>query len=253
MRSGILTAARYPAAPMSLTDRVAELDWYHTLDLGDGVRTRGMFDIRPFVGKYRLPDDMSGMRALDIGTWDGFWAFEMERRGATDVVGLDIDSESELDFPPRRRPQSFSETPRGAGFALARDVLGSRAQRVACNVYDATPEKLGGQFDLVFCGSVLIHMRDHLLALERIAGLVKPGGLFISAEEYEPRLDLLPFAASRYLADRDRAVVFWLPARKTWRRMLWSAGFDEVREVGRFKLRATAGWSVPHVVHHARR
>jgi len=56
---------------MSLTDRVAELDWYHTLDLGDGVRTRGMFDLRPFVGRYRLPDDMSGTRALDIGTWDG--------------------------------------------------------------------------------------------------------------------------------------------------------------------------------------
>ena len=96
-------------------------------------------------------------------------------------------------------------------------------------------------------------MRDHLLALERISGLVKPGGLFVSAEEYEPRMDLLPFPASRYLADRDRAVVFWLPARKTWRRMLWTAGFDDVREVGRFKLRATAGWTVPHVVHHARR
>jgi len=99
----------------------------------------------------------------------------------------------------------------------------------------------------------LIHMRDQLLALERIAGLVNPGGTFISAEEYEPRLDLLPFPASRYLADRDRAVVFWLPARKTWRRMLWTAGFDEVREVERFKLRATAGWTVAHVVHHARR
>jgi len=237
----------------SLKERVAELDWYHTLDLGDGVRTRGMFDIRPFVKEYQLPADMTGMRCLDVGTWDGFWAFEMERRGAAEVIALDIESESERDFPPRRRPEILPDMPRGTGFGIAREALGMNTQRVICNVYDATPEELGGQFDFVFCGSVLIHVRDQLLALERIAGLVKPGGLFISAEEYEPRMDLLPWAASRYLADRDKDIVFWLPSRKAWKRMLWTAGFDDVRQVGHFKLRANDGWTVPHVVHHARR
>lgn len=236
---------------MSLAEDVTQLDWYHTLVLGDGVQTKGMFDVRPFVRHYGLPDDLSGKRALDVGTWDGFWAFELERRGA-EVVGLDLDDERELDFPPRRRPQHFSDTPRGAGFAIAREALGSSAQRVVCNVYDATPEELG-EFDLVFCGSVLIHLRDQFLALERIAALVKPGGMFISAEAYDPRLDLLPFAVSRYLGDRDKAVVFWMPSRRTWRRMLWSAGFDQVSEHRRFKLTATAGWTVPHVVHHARK
>ncbi|MDQ3678565.1 MAG: class I SAM-dependent methyltransferase [Actinomycetota bacterium] len=234
---------------MSLADDVAEVDWYHTLVVGDGIETKGLFDIRPFVHHYGLPDDLSGKRALDVGTWDGFWAFEMERRGA-EVVCLDVDDERELDIPPRRPPQPFSDKPRDAGFKLAREALGSSVQRVVCNVYDATAAALG-EFDLVFCGSVLIHLRDQFLALERIAGLVKPGGTFISAEEYEPRLDLLPFPASRYLADRERAVVFWLPSRRTWRRMLWSAGFDEVSEHARFKLEATAGWKVPHVVHHA--
>ncbi|MDX6690421.1 MAG: tRNA (mo5U34)-methyltransferase [Solirubrobacteraceae bacterium] len=236
---------------MSLADDAAALDWYHTLNLGGGVETKGMFDIRPFVRHYGLPDDLSGKRALDIGTWDGFWAFEMERRGA-DVVCLDLDDERELDVPPRRPPQPFSDKPRGEGFKLARQALGSSVERVVRNVYDARAEELG-QFDLVFCGSVLIHVRDQFLALERIAGLVKPGGMFISAEEYEPRLDLLPFAASRYLADRDKAVVFWLPSRKTWRRMLWTAGFDDVSEHTRFRLVATGGWKVPHVVHHATR
>ncbi|MGH2841332.1 MAG: class I SAM-dependent methyltransferase [Solirubrobacteraceae bacterium] len=236
---------------MSLADDVAQVDWYHTLELGDGVQTKGMFDIRPFVHHYGLPDDLSGQRALDVGTWDGFWAFEMERRGA-EVVCLDLDDERELDRPPRRAQQPFSDKPRGAGFALAREALGSSVRRVVRNVYDARPEELG-EFDLVFCGSVLIHLRDQLLALERIAGLVRPGGTFISAEEYEPRLDLLPFPASRYLADREKAVVFWLPSRRAWRRMLWSAGFDDVSEHARFKLEATAGWKVPHVVHHAKK
>jgi len=236
---------------MSLTEDVTQLDWYHTLVLGDGVQTKGMFDVRPFVHHYGLPDDLSGKRALDVGTWDGFWAFELERRGA-EVIALDLDDERELDFPPRRRPQRFSDTPRGAGFAVAREALGSSVQRVVCNVYDASVEELG-QFDLAFCGSVLIHLRDQFLALERIATLVKPGGMFISAEAYDPRLDLLPFPVSRYLGDRDKAVVFWMPSRRTWRRMLWSAGFDEVSEHKRFKLAATEGWKVPHVVHHARK
>jgi len=237
---------------MSLTDDIAQLDWYHTLALGDGVETKGLFDIRPFVPHYGLPDDLGGKRALDVGTWDGFWAFEMERRGA-EVVSLDLDDERELDFPPRRRPQRFPDTPRGAGFTLAREALGSSVQRVVCNVYDATAEELDGEFDLVFCGSVLIHLRDQLLALERIAGLVKPGGTFISAEAYDARLDLLPFPVSRYVGDRDKAVVFWMPSRRTWRRMLWAAGFDEVTERARFKLVASGGWNVPHVVHHASR
>jgi tRNA (mo5U34)-methyltransferase len=236
---------------MSLADDVSQVDWYHTLALGDGIQTKGMFDIRPFVRHYGLPDDLTGKRALDIGTWDGFWAFELERRGA-EVVCLDLDDESKLDIPPRRPPQPYSSKPRGAGFKLAREALGSSVKRVVCNVYDATPEELG-EFDLVFCGSVLIHVRDQFLALERIAGLVKPGGMFISAEEYEPRLDLLPFPATRYLADREKAVVFWLPSRRAWRRMLWSAGFDEVSEHARFKLVAKDGWKVPHVVHHAKK
>ena len=48
-------------------------------------------------------------------------------------------------------------------------------------------------------------------------------------------------------------MVFWLPAIKTWRKMLWTAGFDRVERHGRFKLAASKGWSVPHVVHHAYR
>jgi hypothetical protein len=53
------------------------------------------------------------------------------------------------------------------------------------------------------------------------------------------------------MADRDKAVVFWLPSARTWRRMLWTAGFDRVEQYGKFKLKSTGDWDVPHVVHHA--
>src|SRR3954470_24043317 len=157
------------AALSRLAEQVRELTWYHTIELPEGVVTPGHFDTRGAVQHVPLPADMSGMRVLEVGTWDGFWAFEMERRGA-DVVALDLDDERELDWPPRRRPKEFPENKRGQGFEVARELLGSNVERVVCNVYDATPERLG-LFDLVFCGSVLIHLRDQFLALERIASV----------------------------------------------------------------------------------
>jgi hypothetical protein len=96
---------------------------------------------------------------------------------------------------------------------------------------------------------VLIHLRDQLLALERIAGLCT--GTFISAEEYDRLSQLIPFPVSRYRADRDKAVVFWLPSIRTWKRMLWTAGFDRIEQHDKFKLVAREGWTTPHVVHHA--
>src|SRR5690242_14659327 len=103
--------------------------WYHTLELRPGVWTDGWFDMRPYVKHYGLPDDMSGMRVLDVGTWDGFWAFEMESRGA-DVVALDLDDEVDLDWPPRLRPDTYPDEPRGAGFAIAKEMRGSSVERV---------------------------------------------------------------------------------------------------------------------------
>jgi hypothetical protein len=97
---------------------------------------------------------------------------------------------------------------------------------------------------------VLIHLRDQLLALERIAALCDD--LFISAEEHDRLSGLVPFPVSRYLADRPKAVVFWLPSARTWRRMMWTAGFERIERVGRFSMRSRDGFSVPHVVHHCR-
>jgi tRNA (mo5U34)-methyltransferase len=231
-----------------LMQRAKAQSWYHTLEL-PGLTTPGLFDMRPYVQTYALPASLEGKRVLEVGTWDGFWAFEMERRGAAEVVALDLDDERDLDWPPRRRDFDAGAV-RGSGFRVAAEALDSKVQRVVRSVYDARPEDLG-QFDLVFCGSVLIHLRDQLLALERIAGLVKPGGTFISAEGYERRTDLIPWPVARFRGNRTGSVVFWEPSRRAWRDMLWYAGFDTVREVARFTMQSTAGWKIRHVVHHA--
>ena len=187
------------------------------------------------------------MRCLDVGTWDGFWAFELERRGAAEVVAIDLDDEAALDWPPRRR-HAIGGSGRGDGFRELKERLGSQVERVELSLYDATPERLGS-FDLVFCGSVLIHLRDQFLALERIASVCR--GRFVSAEEYDRLTSLLPLAVNRWRGDDPAAVVFWRPNLRAWRRMLWSAGFERVERAGTFTLRASGGVKVPHVVHHA--
>ena len=235
--------------PGDLRSRVREAGpWYHTLDLGEGVVTEGMFDLRPFVSRYGLPDDLSGMRVLDVGTFDGFWAFEMERRGAQ-VTSLDLDRTQQLDWPPRLRPEEDAE--RGHTFRLAREALGSEVERVGLSVYDATPERLGESFDLVFCGSVLIHLRDPMLALERMAQLCQ--GLFVMAEEYSRRLAPLRIVQGAEFRGDSPWSTWWIPTARTWEVMVHTAGFTNVRRHGRFQLRfRDQRKGVPHVVVHAR-
>jgi SAM-dependent methyltransferase len=124
-------------------------------------------------------------------------------------------------------------------------------ERVVCPIYDATPEALGGTFDLVLCGAVLIHLRDALLAVERIAALCGSAGKFVSAEAYDPLISLLPFPAARFRADRDKSVVFWEPGARTWGRLLGAGGFDRVEERARYRAKSCRGFTVRHVVHHA--
>src|SRR6476659_6979467 len=82
-----------------LREEVEKYGWYHSLDLGNGVRTNGMFDHASVLGRYPIPADLTGKRCLDVGTMDGFWAFEMERRGAAAVTALDLEGPAALDWP----------------------------------------------------------------------------------------------------------------------------------------------------------
>ncbi len=230
-----------------LVERAKEHTWYHSLELEPGYVTPGMFDLRDVVDKYGLPARMDGMRALDVGTWDGFWAFEMERRGA-EVTALDLDWEKDLDWPANRRPDSFPDTPRGSGFHMAKEIFESKVERVNCSIYNAYPEDLG-EFDFVFCGSVIIHLRDPILAMERIAGLTK--GTFLSVEGYDRLLSYVPIPLARYRAHREKAVVFWDPNPATWEAILQTSGFSKVERKGKFRLKARDGWYVHHVVHEA--
>ena len=177
-----------------LRERVAALPlWYHTIDLGNGVVTPGWFDLRPIVDRMPWPD-VRGKRCLDVGTWDGFLAFELERRGAAEVVATDIEDHASWDWPAPLRArgtaylESLAGPERGHGFALAREALGSNVERELISIYDLSPERLG-TFDVVVCGSLMLHLRDPMGALEAVASVC--AGRFLSAEQIDLRTTVL--------------------------------------------------------------
>jgi tRNA (mo5U34)-methyltransferase len=239
-----------PSPGPRLRREAEEIDWYHSMELAPGLLTDGVFDLRPYVSNYELPERMDGMRAIDVGAFDGFWSFEMERRGA-EVVALDLGDRADLAWPGFRDP-SGDETQLGAGFRVARALLGSTVRRVERSIYEADASELG-HFDLVFCGSMLIHLKNQLLALERMRELLRPGGKLISCEPYDRWIGLLPFPAARFRALRPGAPVFWEPGPRTWGLMIQASGFQATTRVGRFKMRSRRGYSVRHVVFHATR
>jgi tRNA (mo5U34)-methyltransferase len=118
-----------------------------------------------------MPASLAGKRCLDIGTWDGFWAFEMERRGAAEVVAIDLLDHSRADWPPNTQPETIaaiSDHKRGGGgFDVAREWLGSSVVRHELSVYDVDPGGLG-RFDFIYMGSLLLHLRDPVRALDRL-------------------------------------------------------------------------------------
>ncbi len=208
-----------------LREAVARYSWYHTIDLGDGIATNGMFDHRGSEARHGLPADLSGKRCLDVGTMDGFWAFAMEQRGANEVVAVDIDDAEELDWPAslRKRTDKKLDETKGARFELVRSRLGSSVHRKLGSVYRLSPTDLG-EFDFVFCGDMLVHLKDPATAVEKIRSVCRGTALITN-----PVKEYFPYRR-RPLAQFDGIDEFewWLPNRAALERLLRAAGFRSV-------------------------
>ena len=127
------------AAPASITNgrplaaEVDQLTWYHTIELPGGVVTPGEYDTRRALAKTPFPASLEGKRCLDVGTHDGFWAFEMERRGAAEVIAIDLDDPRRVDFSepvPELSTEALADRmSRPLAFACAHHALGSSVER----------------------------------------------------------------------------------------------------------------------------
>lgn len=202
--------------------------WFHNLRLR-GIETAP----EHFLGNYpevkfesfraALPEDMTGKSVLDIGCNAGFYSFEMKRRGAARVLGIDTD------------------TGYLAQARFAAEVNGLEVEFQQMPVWEIA--RLGEKFDLVIFMGVLYHLRHPLLALDLIhEHVAKDLLLFQSmqrgsqqlaevAEDYdfnepapfdEPGYPKLHFIERRYSHDETN---WWVPNRACTEAMLRSAGF----------------------------
>ena len=167
--------------------QVLDRDWYHTIEVAPGVFTPGWFDTRSVVARLPFPESLSGKRCLDVGTFDGFWAFEMEKRGAAEVLAIDILDPDRWDWPvksdPAVRSAIAARKGRGEGFEIARGALGSSVERRELSVYDLDPAEVG-EFDFVYVGSLLLHLRDPIRALERVRSVCTGTLLLVDAIDF---------------------------------------------------------------------
>src|ERR1700733_3354614 len=136
-------------------ERLAELEslgYYHSIELPDGSVQKGfqsIDDLRTRLSQFPIPRDLRGKRVLDVGAWDGWFTFEMERRGAQ-VVALDLVKSEK--------------------FVRLRDMLKSRADYIIGDICKLSSKDLG-HFDIVLFLGVLYHLKHPLLALENVCGM----------------------------------------------------------------------------------
>lgn len=164
--------------PQEIKAEVARFPfWYHKIDLGHGIITPGLdFDlVWENIRNVRSHLDLSGRNVLDIGSFDGMWAFEAEQLGAGTVVATDC----------------YYDT--YERFLFCKQVLESRVYPY----YNVSPYRLTERldvfleenwkdekpferlFDIVQHLGVLYHLRDPLLSLSQARSVMRPGGHLI--------------------------------------------------------------------------
>lgn len=115
----------------------------------------GVKQVKKCLDRLQFPADLSGLRILDIGPWNGFFGFECLRRGAAELVSLGPDD------------------PQVTGYNKTRDLLEvGNCQYIRSSVYDLSPD-IHGTFDIVLFFGVLYHLRHPLLALDRIYSVAR--------------------------------------------------------------------------------
>jgi len=145
----------------ALRKEVVSINWWHTIDLGNGVVTPGIDKTSEKIEALKLPSSFAGKSVIDIGAWNGAISFECERRGAARVLATDYYCwHGGVDREGRK------------GFEIARRALRSRVEDLEIKVEDISPETVG-MFDVVLFLGVLYHADDPLGYLRRVRSVCK--------------------------------------------------------------------------------
>jgi tRNA (mo5U34)-methyltransferase len=222
--------------------------WWHSIDVGRGITTPGVKTLEQLRAEreaLRLPD-LRGNTVLDVGGWDGYFAFEAERAGAARVCVLDhymwsLDLPQMVDYWQRCKdagvsPRPYHETeywhadtmPGKAGFDTARELRGSSVEAIADD-FMTTDLDAVGQWDVVLYLGVLYHQEHPMLALRRLAQttrerlVIETEAAVIPGSEHQALWRFFPDAE----LDNDVSN-WWAPNLPALVGALGAVGFDTV-------------------------
>lgn len=197
---------------------------YHWIDFGDGVIVRGQVNLARHLDALAIPTDLRGCRVLDVGTATGFLALECARRGAA-VTAIDV----------------FADSPVAE---LAR-LSGADVRFICRDLYDLDPSF--GTFDLVVCGSLLMHLSDPIGATRALRAVCEYRLILSTActctTNPMPLFELVGArAAEGYWS-------FWAANAAGVVRLCKVAGFASVNHVAHFTLEWEPPYKAPPVDH----
>jgi 2-polyprenyl-3-methyl-5-hydroxy-6-metoxy-1,4-benzoquinol methylase len=218
--------------------------WYHTYEILPGVMTPGRCPYKPELIENSLVQDLSGLRALDIGAWDGPYTLEMTRRGAK-VTALDI------------------QPPTHSGFDTMRRLNDLDVNHFCDSVYDLSPDR-HGSYDLVTFFGVYYHLKNPLAAFSAINRVLPKGGLMLvegailegsnhidpfwkDREKQLEQMKGLPVAA--YVKENYQGIWsnWWVPTLSCLHHWIESSGFEILESHN--NLVQTRAWCVARKVN----
>ena len=200
--------------------------WFHTFALNreEDIYTPGA----ALDHRYRLPalpEDFSGLRVLDVGAFDGFYAFVAEDRGADHVLA--IDNEQYVHWV---RSRWGTELVGGEGFRAIHRLLESSVEYRPLDAFDL--DALDERFDLIYCFGILHRVQNPLGLLRRLRDRLDPDGRVLLETHGVPGDDgsqhgvvRVPDIGEVY---KDDAYVFWEFTSGSLDRLSRYAGFREM-------------------------
>jgi len=144
--------------------------WFHTFALNrrEGIYTPGVARDH----RYRipaLPERFDGLSVLDVGAFDGFYAFLAESRGAGRVVAIDNEQ-----YRRWVRARWGVELRGGEGFRAIHGLLSSSVEYRRLDAFEMG--LLEERFDLVYCFGILHRVENPLALLRLTRERVASGG-----------------------------------------------------------------------------
>ncbi|MFQ5857335.1 MAG: class I SAM-dependent methyltransferase [Anaerolineae bacterium] len=181
-----------------------------------------------YLHHYGVPTSLKGKTVLDIGTASGYFALECARRGGQ-VTAVDIYEDSILTH-------------------LA-STLNVDIRYVTKSIYEL--DENFGRFDLVICGSLLLHLPDQLGAIRRIHSVCRDRAIIATACTPDSQTNPRPICEFLGLKASDGDYwTYWSVGAVALRNMLLASGFSRVGNEHHFTLRSEPGrteFATPHV------